>query len=434
MKMSNLGFKNVKIKEVDSMYPAQDILMKTSQIKQYGSGIYAFDNIPLLVMDNIENVIKKHFNRMGCVEVIMPILHQQELWQSSSRWDKYVSDGVMLVVDTDKNSYGLAPTAEEAITNFVNNRITSYKQLPVYYYQIDTKFRNELRNRGYLYRGKEFLMFDLYTFDKTEEDMNEIYDKIRNTYFEIFEELGLTLIPVAADNGAIGGSKSEEMMVLSESGEDTILYDENSKQGINIEVLDKENAEEYLLKYYNIKNISTLKKSKAIELGHIFALGTKYSQSMDIKYVDCNNKEQPFYMGCYGIGVSRVLGLIYENNTIKENDQVIGYSLPLSVTPYYLTIIYHETRKETSQEIYNQFIKNDIPVIIDDTNATIGEKIRNAKILGIPYIAILGKNTKDTEVELEKTKDNQKEIMDINTLYTTIENLKQNKEEYHFNN
>ena len=155
---------------------------------------------------------------------------------------------------------------------------------------------------------------------------------------------------------------------------------------------------------------------------------------MDIKYVDCNNKEQPFYMGCYGIGVSRVLGLIYENNTIKENNQVIGYSLPLSVTPYYLTIIYHETRKETSQEIYNQFIKNDIPVIIDDTDATIGEKIRNAKILGIPYIAILGKNTKDTEVELEKTKDNQKEIMDINTLYTTIEHLKQTKEEYHFNN
>ena len=146
------------------------------------------------------------------------------------------------------------------------------------------------------------------------------------------------------------------------------------------------------------------------------------------------NKEQPFYMGCYGIGVSRVLGLVYENNTIKENNQVIGYSLPLSVTPYYLTIIYHETRKETSQEIYNQFIKNDIPVIIDDTNATIGEKIRNAKILGIPYIAILGKNTKDTEVELEKTKDNQKEIMDINTLYTTIEHLKQTKEEYHFNN
>lgn len=431
--MSNLGFKNVKIKELDPMYPAQDILMKTSQIKQYGSGIYGFDNIPLLVMDNVENVIKKHFNRLGCIEVRMPILQQKELWSSSGRWQKYVDDGVMLVVDTDKNSYGLAPTAEEAITKFVHNRITSYKQLPVYFYQIDTKFRNELRNRGYLYRGKEFLMFDLYTFDTKEEDMNNTYSKVRETYFNIFDELGLTLIPVAADNGAIGGSKSEEMMVLSESGEDTILYNETTKQGINTEILEKENSKEYLLKYYNINDVSELKKSKALELGHIFALGTKYSESMNVKYMDNTNKEQPFYMGCYGIGVSRVLGLIYENNIIRENSQVVGYSLPLSVTPYYLTIIYNETRKKEAYQIYNHLIELDISVIIDDTDTTIGEKIRNTKILGIPYIVIIGKNTEENKVELERTKDNQKEIINIKVLYDIVNNMKNTKEDYHFN-
>lgn len=431
--MSNLGFKNVKIKELDPMYPAQDILMKTSQIKQYGSGIYGFDNIPLLVMDNVENVIKKHFNRLGCIEVRMPILQQKELWSSSGRWQKYVDDGVMLVVDTDKNSYGLAPTAEEAITKFVHNRITSYKQLPVYFYQIDTKFRNELRNRGYLYRGKEFLMFDLYTFDTKEEDMNNTYSKVRETYFNIFDELGLTLIPVVADNGAIGGSKSEEMMVLSESGEDTILYNETTKQGINTEILEKENSKEYLLKYYNINDVSELKKSKALELGHIFALGTKYSESMNIKYMDNTNKEQPFYMGCYGIGVSRVLGLIYENNIIRENSQVVGYSLPLSVTPYYLTIIYNETRKKEAYQIYNHLIESDISVIIDDTDTTIGEKIRNTKILGIPYIVIIGKNTEENKVELERTKDNQKEIINIKVLYDIVNNMKNTKEDYHFN-
>lgn len=421
MKVSRMGLKNVKLTELDKMYPGQDILLQTGQIKQFGSGLYAYDNIVLRVEDNIEKIIKKHMDKIDAIEVEMPLLQQEELWRSSGRFDKYIKEGVMLTVKTDKGNYCLAPTAEEAVTKFAENRIVSYKQLPVSFYQIGKKFRDEIRNRGYLYRGKEFLMFDLYSFDQDEEGLNKTYDQVKKAYFDAFEELNLDLVAVAADNGTIGGTRSEEMMVISESGEDTILYD--GKVGLNTEVLEKENYQEYLKKEYNITDIANLNRLKAIELGHIFALGTKYSESMNVKYIDQNNQVKPFYMGCYGIGVSRVLGVIYENNTIKQNGEVVGFSLPLSVAPYYLYIISNNDRTNEALELYETLENLNIPVIIDDTNDSIGKKIRNAKVLGIPYIAILGNSTEVGSIELEYTKDDTKEIVSKSELITKFEKI-----------
>ena len=421
MKVSRMGLKNVKLTELDKMYPGQDILLQTGQIKQFGSGLYAYDNIVLRVEDNIEKIIKKHMDKIDAIEVEMPLLQQEELWRSSGRFDKYIKEGVMLTVKTDKGNYCLAPTAEEAVTKFAENRIVSYKQLPVSFYQLGKKFRDEIRNRGYLYRGKEFLMFDLYSFDQDEEGLNKTYDQVKKAYFDAFEELNLDLVAVAADNGTIGGTRSEEMMVISESGEDTILYD--GKVGLNTEVLEKENYQEYLKKEYNITDIANLNRLKAIELGHIFALGTKYSESMNIKYIDQNNQVKPFYMGCYGIGVSRVLGVIYENNTIKQNGEVVGFSLPLSVAPYYLYIISNNDRTNEALELYETLENLNIPVIIDDTNDSIGKKIRNAKVLGIPYIAILGNSTEVGNIELEYTKDDTKEIVSQSELITKFEKI-----------
>lgn len=432
MKISQMGLKNIKLTDLNEMYPAQDILLKTGQIKQYGSGVYGMDNIVLRVQDNIENVIKKHFDRIGGIEVQMPLIQQKELWERSARYDKYVNDGVMLTIKTDKLDYCLAPTAEEAITYFVENRVTSHNQLPLYLYQIGTKFRNEIRNRGYLYRGKEFNMFDLYTFDKNIVDMEKSYNIMKQTYFKVFEELGLQSVAVAADNGAIGGSISEEIMVISNSGEDTILYDKENKIGLNEEVLEKENYESYLKDNYNITDISSLEKLKALELGHIFALGDKYSESMNIKYCDEDNSVKNFQMGCYGIGVSRVLGCIYENNTLKENDKVIGFSLPLSVVPYYAYIIYNENRNQEANDLYNKLIENDIKVIIDDSKFSIGNKIRNAKVLGIPYIIILGNNTESNKCEIEQTKTETKDIFTINEAFEKISEIQNTKKDINF--
>ena len=422
MKVSRMGLKSVKLTELDKMYPGQDILLQTGQIKQYGSGLYGYDNVVLRVEDRVEEIIKKHMDKIGGIEVEMPLLQPSELWKSSGRYDKYVNDGVMLTVKTDKGEFSLAPTAEEAVTKFAENRVTSYKQLPVSFYQIGKKFRNEIRNRGYLYRGKEFLMFDLYSFDKDEESLNKTYDEVKKAYFDIFNEMNLDLVAVAADNGSIGGTRSEEMMVISESGEDTILYD--GKVGLNTEVLEKDNYEEYLKREYNITDISNLSRLKAIELGHIFALGTKYSESMNIKFVGEDNQIKPFYMGCYGIGVSRVLGVLYENNLIRSNGEIVGFSLPLSVAPYYLYIISNNERSNEASGLYNKLTSENIPVIIDDTNDSIGKKIRNAKVLGIPYIAILGNSTNENQIELEFTKDDSKEIIDTVSVIEKFKEIK----------
>ena len=422
MKVSRMGLKSVKLTELDKMYPGQDILLQTGQIKQYGSGLYGYDNVVLRVEDRVEEIIKKHMDKIGGIEVEMPLLQPSELWKSSGRYDKYVNDGVMLTVKTDKGEFSLAPTAEEAVTKFAENRVTSYKQLPVSFYQIGKKFRNEIRNRGYLYRGKEFLMFDLYSFDEDEESLNKTYDEVKKAYFDIFNEMNLDLVAVAADNGSIGGTRSEEMMVISESGEDTILYD--GKVGLNTEVLEKENYEEYLKREYNITDISNLSRLKAIELGHIFALGTKYSESMNIKFVGEDNQIKPFYMGCYGIGVSRVLGVLYENNLIRSNGEIVGFSLPLSVAPYYLYIISNNERSNEALDLYNKLTSENIPVIIDDTNDSIGKKIRNAKVLGIPYIAILGNSTNENQIELEFTKDDSKEIIDTVSVIEKFKEIK----------
>lgn len=429
MRVSRMGMKNVKLSNLDEMYPAQDILIQTNQVRQYGSGVYAYDNIPLKVQDNIEEIIKKHFNRADFIEVQMPLIQQKEIWERSGRFEKYVEEGVMMTSETDKGTYCLAPTAEEAITVFAENRVTSHKQMPVGFYQIGPKFRNEIRNRGYLLRGKEFLMFDLYTFDKDEQGMMESYNKIRDTYFKTFSEIGLDIVAVAADNGAMGGKRSEEIMALSRIGEDTILYDKESNQGLNVEVLEKDDAENYLKETYNIDDVKKLKEEKACELGHIFALGTKYSDSMDIKYVDNDNNRIPFYMGCYGIGVSRVLGLVYENNVIKENGNVVGYSLPVSVTPYYLYIISNDKKADVAEGLYQNLLDNDVDTIIDDVKGSIGEKIRNAKILGIPYIAIMGNNTEDGYVEIERTKDGAKETVKIEDLVDLMKNMKITKKD-----
>ncbi len=432
MRVSKMGMKNVKLSNLDEMYPVQDILLQTNQVKQYGSGVYAYDNVPLKVQDNIEEIIKRNFNKADFIEVQMPLLQQDEIWKRSGRYDKYIEEGVMMLSETDKGTYCLAPTAEEAITTFVENRITSHKQLPVGFYQIGPKFRNEIRNRGYLLRGREFLMFDLYTFDKDEIGMMESYKKIRETYFKAFNEIGLDIVAVAADNGSMGGKNSEEIMAISTIGEDTILFDEETKQGLNVEVLEKDNAEEYLKENYGINDVKKLKEKKACELGHIFALGTKYTESMNINFIDNENNSKPFYMGCYGIGVSRVLGLIYENNAIKENDKVVGVSLPLSVTPYYLYIISNDKKKESAEELYSKFNDKDIEVIIDDVKGSIGEKIRNAKVLGIPYIAIMGNNTEDGYVEIERTRDGAKKTVKVDELLDLVKQMEKEKKDIEF--
>ena len=408
----------MRVNKLDEMYPAQDMLMQSGQLVQYGTGIFGYGNIAMLVKRNIERIIEQCLNEAGCTEIQLPTLQPDTIWKKSGRWDTYVNDGTMLVVDSDRGELCLAPTAEEACIEFMAEKLKSYKHMPVTVYQIGEKYRNEIRTRGYLLRGRSFLMMDAYSFDTDLSGLEESYAKVRNAYIKMGERLGIELLPVIADNGAMGGKKSEEFMLVSPIGEDTILYDENRKIALNTEVLEKENYEEYLKEEYGIEDISNLKTTKAIEVGHIFQLGTRYSDSMNIGFIDKDNTQKPYYMGCYGIGVSRLVAAIYENSVIKDsNGTVIGISLPEQIAPYTIQIIPkldNEEKVKEAKELYDSFAGK---AILDDReNMSMGAKIKDCKILGTPYMVILGDKVEDGKAEVENTKTGKKEILDINQI------------------
>ena len=319
----------------------------------------------------------------------------------------------MLITESNKGTFCLAPTGEEAMVEFAKEKLKSYKTLPVTYYQIGEKYRNEIRTRGYLLRGKSFPMLDAYSFDKDEEGMAKSYENVREAFLSIFARIGLDVIPIVADNGAMGGKKSEEFMLISEQGEDKILYNEETGVGLNTEILEREDYKEYLKSEYGIDDISNFKEIRTMELGHIFQLGTRYSEMMDGKYINQDGKESLYYMGCYGIGVSRTLAALYEQCVVNDkNGQPCGFVLPEKISPYMLQIVVKpgdEEKIKLAEEIEKNIFFTAYDVIIDDRdNISIGAKIKDVKILGTPYMMVLGDKSKEDEFEIENTKTGEK--------------------------
>ncbi len=412
MKLSQTGLGTIRVNNLDKSYPAQDTLLQTNQLVQYGTGIYAYNNVPLRLRQNVESVIRGVLDKYGCIEILLPTLQPTKLWEESGRLAKYIEEDVIMPVETDNGKFVMAPTAEEAVTEFVRGRITSYKNLPVILYQIGEKYRNEIRTRGYLLRGKTFPMMDAYSFDLNAEESAKAYQNIRKAYLEIFEILGLKAQPVAADSGAMGGNLSEEFMLESPIGEDTILVDKETGIAFNTEILEREDADEYLREKYGIKDKNNVEAKKSIELGHIFQLGTKYTESMNAKYIDQEGNEQLLYMGCYGIGVSRTVATIYEENVVTgKNGEAKGISLPVSVAPYLLQIIPKEEKREIAQNLYSELMEANVPVILDDrTQGMLGAKIKDCLMLGTPYMLVIGDKQEEGKFEVENSKTGEKQI------------------------
>ena len=411
----------IKLNNIDEMYPGQSILLQSGQLVQFGAGIFAYNNIPLLVKRKLEEIIVNTLNKYDCIEVLLPTLQPDKLWKDSGRYDGYVNDGTMLTVDSNKGSFCFASTAEEAMLEFAREKLKTYKNLPATFYQIGEKYRNEIRTRGYLLRGKSFPMLDAYSFDKDEEGMVNSYQNLRKAFLEIFEQLGLKVMPIAADNGAIGGKKSEEFMFKSPMGEDKILIDQNTGIGLNTEILEREDYKEYLEKEYGITDISKLEEVRTIELGHIFQIGLKYSEMMNGTYINQEGKQSLYYMGCYGIGVSRTVATLYEACVINDkNGNPCGFALPKNIAPYKLQIIpkIEDIQKvELAEKIYNTLKENGIDSILDDReNLSIGAKIKDAKVLGTPYVLVLGDKMEGEQLEIEDIKTGEKTSIYIDEL------------------
>ncbi|WP_052256610.1 proline--tRNA ligase [Salinicoccus sp. YB14-2] len=550
MRQSQMFIPTLRETPQDAESLSHRLMLKAGMIKQMASGIYTYLPITKLVLNNIEQIVREEMNRIGGVEIHMPVLHPKELWEESGRWDAYGKE-LMRMDDRHGREFALGPTHEEMITALLRDELKSYKKLPLTLFQIQTKFRDELRPRYGLLRGREFIMKDAYSFHINDESLTQTYEDMYDAYSRIFKRAGLNYRAVEADSGAIGGSHTHEFMALADIGEDTIVYTEESDYAANIEKAecqpvekstadmkemskvetpgvttcqsladyldiplhettktmvikingefimilvrgDQElndvkvkaffNAEEdiefatedEIIQHFNatpgslgpvetdipvyldyqvdamvnyptganetayhfinvnhnrdfevrgtgdfrfinegemaVDGSGKVKFMKGIEVGQVFKLGTKYSESMGLNVLDENGRSVPVMMGCYGVGVSRTLSAIVESH---HDDR--GIIWPKSVTPFDVHIITANNKDETivntAEELYES-LQKEYKVLYDDRAERAGVKFADSDLIGLPYRIVVGRGVKEGMVEVKKRTDEKS--VDVN--------------------
>ena len=368
------------------------LLLRGGFLFMVSSGIYSYLPLGYRVLNNINNIIRKHMNSKGAQELLMSALQPVEIWQKTGR-DKDLSEVMFRFKDRKDRDLCLGPTHEEEITEIIRRLVFSYKQLPVILYQIQTKFRDEPRPRFGLMRSLEFIMKDAYSFDKDNQGLDKNYENMFEAYKDIFTECGLDFIDIEADSGAMGGSLSHEFMVPGDIGEDLLFYCSG--------------CEKYFKNEGKCPDCKKkLDEKKMIEIGHVFKLGTKYSQAQEALFLDQNGKRLPFIMGCYGIGVSRIFSAIAEVNSDQK-----GLVWPRGLSPFDLSLVVLDSKLlPQALELEKALESQGFSVLIDDRQEAAGVKFNDAYLLGNPYILIIGKKyLKDETIDLEvrKTKESK---------------------------
>jgi len=352
------------------------------------AGVYSYLPLGWRVLNNINNIIRKHMNLNGAEELFMSALQPIEIWQKTGR-DKDLEEVMFKFKDRKNRELCLGPTHEEEITEIIRQLVFSYKQLPFMLYQIQTKFRDEPRPRFGLMRAVEFIMKDAYSFDKDEEGLSQNYEKMVKVYEDIFKECGLGFITIEADSGAMGGSVSHEFMVPGETGEDILFHCSGG-------------CAKYFKKGGNCPECKKkLNEKKMIEIGHIFKLGTKYSQAQEAFFLDEKGNRLPFVMGCYGIGVSRIFSAIAQVNSDEK-----GLIWPKGVSPFDISLVVLDDKLLPQALKLEEILEAEgFSVLIDDRAQAAGVKFKDAYLLGNPYILIMGKKfLLDKTIDLEVRK------------------------------
>lgn len=479
MRFSRLLIPTTKETPNDATLASHIYLIRGGFIQSVGgSGLYNFLPLGKKILDKVRAVVKDELDKAGCQEVSLSFVTPAVLWEESGRLEKYGKE-LLRFKDRKNNDFILGPTHEEMMVNMVRQTVKSYKQLPLNLYQINLKFRDEIRPRFGLMRGREFLMKDGYSFHISTEDMHREFALMEETYKKIFTRLGLEFRVVEADSGAIGGSGSKEFMVLADSGEDTIVVCDDCEYGANIEaavakpkvyaadakvkvitmkalynegvteivefvVEDSETLEEVkacnavnaneLICVENASNVDrriidnnlkeytvypnpeyadisavqegdacagcggSLRYTKGIEAGHIFQLGTQYSEPLGANFLDENGKAQPMVMGTYGIGVSRLLAGI-----IEQNHDDLGCVWTKESAPFDLQIIVSNIKDEEQvalgEKLYEAMLAKGVDVLLDDRKDRFGAKMKDYELIGVPYVVVIGKNLADGVVE-----------------------------------
>ena len=400
------------------------LVLRAGMVRKVASGIYTWLPLGLKVLRKIENIVREEMDASGAQEVLMPMVQPKELWNETNRWEK-MGPELLRIKDRHERDFCLGPTHEEVITDLIRNNVKSYKELPLNIYQIQTKFRDEVRPRYGVMRGREFLMKDSYSFNIDEACLQSTYLTMRNTYKNILERIGLDYKIVAADSGAIGGDTSEEFHVLAETGEDTIAISSESEFAINTELLLKEGEDISSLEGKpSPDGKGTIQIKKGIEVGHIFQLGKVYAEDMKANVLNNEGKASTLHMGCYGVGVSRLVAA-----AIEQNNDDKGIIWPHSISPFDINIIaigYEKDQQiaEASIKLYKDLQEMGYEVLLDDRKDGYGTKMKDSELIGIPLNIVIGKQYIETnEVEL-KSRSGDSSLNDISNLKTILDFFK----------
>ena len=413
MQLSKYPLITYKETPVDAELTSHQLMLRAGLIKKLASGLFSWMPIGLKVLRKIERIVREEMDRSGAYEVSMPAIQPADLWQETGRWEAY-GDLLLKMEDRQGRSFCFGPTHEEVITDIVRNELKTYRQMPVNFYQIQTKFRDEIRPRFGVMRAREFLMKDAYSFHLDQLSLDLEYENMGTTYNTIFTRLGLDFRKVRANSGEIGGSLSHEYHVLADSGEDEVGYCDEENYAANVEMIEGNTA----------PNGGKLSFTRGIEVGHIFQLGDKYSKSMNCTVL--NDRGDSIYplMGCYGIGISRIMA-----SSIEQNHDESGIIWPQPLAPFQIIIIAlnnntEDTTLTKSREIYHQLMESGYEVLLDDRNERAGVKFADADLLGIPKRLIVSERGLDNQtIELNFRDGKNKSDVPFEQLVDYLEKL-----------
>ncbi len=428
MRLSQYFLPTLKENPAEAKIASHRLMLRAGLVRQTGSGLYIWLPLGLRVLKKIENIVREEQDRSGAQEILMPTIQNADLWKESGRYEAYGKE-MLRITDRHGKEMLYGPTNEEMITDLFRNNVQSYKDLPKNLYHIQWKFRDEVRPRYGVMRGREFLMKDNYSFDIDKEAAKISYDKMFVAYLKTFARLGLVAIPVRADTGAIGGELSHEFQILAAEGESTIYYDK-AIESFDLKSLAEDISPDIIQKLQSIYAVEeekhdadncpvakeNLRIAKGVEAGHIFNFGTKYSEVMNAKVSGSDGSMIAVEMGSYGIGVSRLVGAIIE----ASNDEN-GIIWPEAAAPYKVGLINLGAKNEECTEacdaLYKKMQAAGIEVLYDDRKAGAGQKFATMDLIGVPYQIILGpRGLKNNSAEFKIRKTGEKTEINLDEI------------------
>ena len=411
MKQSQLFTKTIKKEIKDEKSSNAQLLIRAGFIDKLSAGVYSYLPLGWRVLKKIENIIREEMNEVSGQEVLLPALHPKSSWTKTDRW-KYKE--MFKLKNRAQKDFSLGWTHEEIVTPLLQKFVQSYKDLPVSVYQIQDKFRDELRAKSGLLRGVEFLMKDLYSFHQSEKDLDQYYEKVKKAYFKIFQRCGIlkqTYLTLAS--GGTFSQYSHEFQTITPYGEDQVYLCSKCKLAINKEIIKKQ-------KYQCPKCQSKkLEEKKSIEVGNIFKLMDKFSRAFNFTFKDKNGKEKPVLMGCYGIGLSRLMGA-----TVEVHHDEKGIIWPESMAPFQVHLLLLEKKKaikKITEKLYQDLQKSNVEVLYDDReNVSAGEKFIDCDLIGIPYRMIISEKTLSKNcLEIKKRDKKSKKLIPLSKFLKT---------------